>query len=425
MNTMYRSILNVDPDEPLIDTVAEHLHRWIATKSVHVPSEAPGRYLLSPEDMITVLRENVDGKRVFRWHRERPFDRRDPELMTTTVTAVEDPDGRGWLWTQVQPPSSHSRTPRGKGFMCVPSFVRSMLGSLACFDGQTPILADPQWISTGHLPDLMDFLADDTRRGPILVVSPSITGPSAIEGATALTFRELIGIGTMFLLEEDAEEDFNTMMGPDHALLPGTIRTYAPGVNLDEPDDPARHPTLGRRRIETKSVGQLAYLLGLCQRRLTCSAPIPPYLDEIDQALMDAESRMEQTVASVHLFPTPNGRVPGQRTGRPHGPGVPSAPTLTARDARARLRPGGHYPPFLRVLDEPIPFHHDDERTIEDLHAENDMIRRQIEMFTTMVQAYEQCQTNIREAVETFGEQMRRLRSQIDNVASGGGSASG
>lgn len=263
----YRSFLNVDPGHSLLSTVIDHINVWSGSKGISIDASLPGRHTPDPGNVITVRRGEISGAQVYRWRRERQHVRWPGQMWRTTVTALERPGAAAWLWTEIE---SYSMDPTETwsptAFMSVPSVVRSLLEVLPCRDGRSVMAPGPRWVSVDDLPDMMDYLADDLRRGPIFVVSEHVPHLAYDKLWATEVMWDVVGLGTVFVLGPGVDREFNDMVGRDHAVPVGTMRTYLPNVNLDDPHDPARHLTMSRVRIDSSNPRRLSRMLGLVHR---------------------------------------------------------------------------------------------------------------------------------------------------------------
>ncbi|NDL56646.1 hypothetical protein [Phytoactinopolyspora mesophila] len=391
MSIGFRSFLSVDEGESLIDTVVQHVQQWADVKEVDVPADAPGRSVRSQNDIITVLREGVEGGEAYRWRRDHPLARSTSEIRRTSITAVESPDRPGWIWTEIEVGantqfswSSHST------FMSVPGFLRSLIATLPCSDGKTPAAAEPQWITPGHLPDMMDYLADDSRRGPVLVASQATKPEEELQEWATEASWELVGLGSMFLLSQDAEPEFNEMVGRHHAVFPGTVRTYAPNLNLDDPDDSRRHRTLSRERIESSTARRIAHMLGLAQRDRASRIPVPDEIQAVHQVLTLKEDDL------VTLSSLPNGA-------------AAPAPAFDGHGAH-KVSNGWTVTPQRVAHTEPALWSETDE-SVRALQAQNAQLRQQVELLTQVAHSYQTCEAAIITAIQALGEEMKMIRS--------------
>ncbi|MGI6872490.1 hypothetical protein [Amycolatopsis sp. 3B14] len=117
--------------------------------------------------------------------------------------------------------------------MSVPGVLRALLGTLNVTDGRSKIAGTPRWLTAERLPELMGYLADNSRRGPVYVISQGSLPPHQFERwARELTWH-LTGLGGAFLLDCATEAAFNETVGSALSLPRGGMRTYFPGVVLD------------------------------------------------------------------------------------------------------------------------------------------------------------------------------------------------
>lgn len=288
----FRSFLKVDPDQSLVEGVISHITKWSVNKQIPVDAAIPGRYALDNDNLLTVVRETLGQHQVYRWRRHHP-NAEPRDVWRTTFTAMEHPRTGGWLWTEIETfDAPREVSPTLFSCMSVPRVLRDLLSELACRDGRTEITSGPQWVARNHLPDLMDYLADESRLGAVYVASQgSRCNAEFLDWATQVTWH-LVGLGSVFLLDPAIAPEFNEMVGEHHAVPEGTIRTYLPGVDLDDPLDPRRHKILGIGRITGSTPRRLAGMLGLIERMRAAHAAIPGEALELDQILTASEAEL-------------------------------------------------------------------------------------------------------------------------------------
>lgn len=285
----FRSFLRVDPGQSLVETVIGHIERWSMAKQIDIDPAAPGRYSFADDNALSIFRERDGDDHIYRWRRVHQAAERG-DVWRTTFTALERPDAPGWLWSEIETVDGNRPDPSSPfACMSVPRVLRELLAELTCYDGRTTMSGEPQWVAGSHLPDLMDYLADDTRLGAVYIASQ---GPRSADGfvewATQVTWH-LVGLGSVFLLDNAVNREFNEMVGNGHALPSGTVRTFLPRVDLDDPRDPQRHKILGINRITESSPRRLAGMLGLIERTRRADSPIPVEAAELDRALTAQE----------------------------------------------------------------------------------------------------------------------------------------
>lgn len=305
MSVGYRSFLHAEPGQHLVDVLIEHLNRWMAEKDINVDAGSPGKYTFSNGNVIVVIEEAHNEGRIYRWTR-RHQNAHPRDVLRSTITAAEDRYSRGWLWSEIETQDDDpSSIPTPFSCMSVPRVLRSLLGALSFRDGRTEIAAEPQWVSSRHLPDVMDCLADESRLGPVYVASQ---GPAAQDRfghwVTEVTWH-LVGMGSVLVLDNAVAAEFNEMVGERHGVPAGTIRTYLPNVNLDDADDPRRHRILGTTRINLSEPRRLAGMLGLAARIRAAQLTLPDEVAELDRLLLHREKEAVPARACASLRAVP------------------------------------------------------------------------------------------------------------------------
>lgn len=285
----FRSFLRVDPGQSLAETVIGHIARWSAAKQIDIDPSSPGRYSFADDNVLTIIREHAGDDQIYRWRRVHQAAERG-DVWRTTFTALERPGTPGWLWSEVETVDGNRPDPNSPfACMSVPRVLRELLGKLTCHDGRTEVHAEPRWVDSRHLPDLMDYLADDSRIGAVYVASQGARDTDAfVDWATQVTWH-LVGLGSVFLLDNAVNREFNEMVGNGHALPSGTVRTFLPHVDLDSARDPQRHKILGIGRITESSPRRLASMLGLIERTRRAATPLPAEATALDRMLTARE----------------------------------------------------------------------------------------------------------------------------------------
>ncbi|NEE00372.1 hypothetical protein [Phytoactinopolyspora halotolerans] len=291
----YRSFLVVDGRESVVKPITKHIGAWIESIDIHLPTDQPGYHRLDDENEIIVQHETHRGNGVYRWRWNRPGVDRPGAVTRLSVTAAEQASGPGWLWIEAELPGPERAAWSARTlFAPVPPFVPPVLTEVACYDGQTPMTSVPMWASRDHVPDLMDYLSDEARRGPVFVASQDSRRTAEFQEWADDAMSDIIGLGVMFLLDKQVEQEFNEMVGERHAIGAGAVRTYLPGVNLDRYHDENRHPVLSVSRIDRTTGREVSHLLGAAQRSRLSRLPVPPDAVEVDRILQEREDQARE-----------------------------------------------------------------------------------------------------------------------------------
>lgn len=286
----FRSFLNVDPNNDLLDQLIKQINVWLMSKELDVDAGSEGQYLLDDNGVISVVRETEGPAQIYRWRRYHP-NALPRDVLRTTFTATEHVDGSGWLWTEIEV-ADGADSAMTVPCMSMPRVLRELLSTVAFRMGRTSIATEPQWVTTQDLPDLMDYLADESRLGGVYVASQGARAVDEfVDWATQVTWK-LTGIGSAFLLDDTVTDQFNEMVGEPHSVPAGTIRTYLPGVDLDNPYGSRRHKILGHNWIQERGPRSLAYLLGRSERIRMACAPIPAAAAAVEDVLSAREAAL-------------------------------------------------------------------------------------------------------------------------------------
>lgn len=300
----FRSLLRVDPGQSVIDTVVKHIAEWSVQKEIELDAGAPGRYDLDYDNVVTIVREQVEDATLYRWRRTHRYPR-PGDVWRNTFTAVEDPKAAGLLWTEIETVDDESASdPSLLPYMSVPRVLRELLTVLECRDGRTATGAEPQWVGSRHLPDVMDYLADETRLGAVYLASQGQRGAEAFTDWAMQVGWHLVGLGSIFLIDDAMTAEFNEMVGRPHAVPAGTVRTYLPNVDLDDPLDPHRHRILGIGRIAQSNPRRLSGILGTVARSRAANSPLPAEAVEVDRIISACEEQAEPAQPSLHAVPS-------------------------------------------------------------------------------------------------------------------------
>ncbi|NED96708.1 hypothetical protein G1H11_15465 [Phytoactinopolyspora alkaliphila] len=415
MGVGYRSYLNVAEGEPLVETVVRHLTLWTEAKGIDASTLEPGKHLLKENDVISVLHEPHGDGRLFRWRREHPQPQTTTTMWRTTVTAAEYPGHAGWLWTEIELSEASRVNPYGfQSFMSVPSFQRAVMGELTCYDGRTPASVEPTWIQPSGLPDLMDYLADESRRGAVLVASHTVRPLAELYTWASRVTWELAGLGVIYLLDAAAEREFTEMLGDRHAVPPGTVRTYSPGVDLDAPMDSHRHRTLSRERIDDSQVRRLAQILGFAQRHRVAELPLTQDVADIAEFL---DARAAELVGRPVR--------PGIRLVHPvdddgTSVGVPEQREFTAVGTGGLTPASDVTLASSRLLSLASAAWSERAASAEELRLENARLHHEREVLAAMVRTYQRFEASILGTVQGLGVEMAALRASLDDEPADG-----
>jgi hypothetical protein len=347
----YRSIFTVSAEQDPVRVAAEQFRSWLRHKRCDADNVTPGVHDVAEGVLLAVTElRPQDGSHALRY---RLTESTPTGEWTTTITARASGRERGWIWVDVNaPPYKHGdgysslRHDRGPAnelesaedpkWTAVPRLVRDILSVAEASDGDLILSGRPTRVGSDELGDLIAAICDPERRGSALVASP-IPGepmPLLIGRAEEIT-RQSVGLAGMYVLEERAAQELQRSFGQLHAVPPGAIRTYLPGVDPASAVDARRHRILLASTIATQPAGKLSRTLGWANRNRALSLPLPKHVSRVDRIL----SREEPATALRSIHAGTSDRHAGWA---PPAELIPAPGRSTATDSREAVREATH-----------------------------------------------------------------------------------
>jgi hypothetical protein len=309
----YRSIFTIGAEQDPVRIAAEQFRSWLRQKHYDADAVAPGVHDVAKGVLLAVTEFHPqDGSHALRY---RLTESAPTAEWTTTITARTGGRERGWIWVDVNAPpfqrgdgSPHHQEgdpagppepAEGPKWTAVPRLVRDILSVTEAGDGDLTLSCRPTPVGAGELDDLIAAICDPERRGSALVAAPIPGEPMPLLiGRVEEITRQSVGLAGVYVLDEGAAEDLRKSFGQLHAVPPGAIRTYLPGVDPASAVDARRHRILLASTIATQPAGKLARTLGWANRSRALNLPLPKQVSRVDRIL----SREEPATAlrSIH-----------------------------------------------------------------------------------------------------------------------------
>ncbi len=200
-----------------------------------------------------------EGVEAWRWHfvekwTKLPFQGDDVDQTSRMQITVTSDGQTTWILTDIQPPMEETRYGRRPRHAGTPGVISTLLDAVELFDGHTaltlvPCLAD----SADSLDTLLNAIRDDSRQGMVLVTTPPLgSTPAHWQDTLRDVLHGTNGLASAHMVAPEKLDVFNDWAGPAHSLAPGSIRTYKPGADFENPLDGHLHRTMPHHRIAGK-----------------------------------------------------------------------------------------------------------------------------------------------------------------------------
>lgn len=169
-----------------------------------------------------------------------------------------------------------------------PKLARLLTAELPARDGSALLNAVPTMVRRADVGAVIGAVTDPERAGLLFVAGMNPDLPEA-EWLTLVTklLDQTTGLAAAYFLDAEATAIFRQAVGPDHAVAPGTVRTFQPHVDAEDPADALRHRVLGTERIVRDSGRRLASFLGRRAQEAALSAELPASLVPVLRSLRD------------------------------------------------------------------------------------------------------------------------------------------
>ena len=275
----YRSFLRVNDFPDLRERVDQQLYSWLRHKKWNPDRLLPGTVveLTAGVQATQLVLEHQDGSSTVRSR----FDETNPSgRWLTQVTYHQDGKGDGWVWVDIRHPSGARPA--------VPRLVRDLVDVLDARDGSCPATPEAHVVDSVEARNLIGWITDPRRRGLVFVAGSSEELPlPRWRDYVGGILRQTVGIASAFVLDPAATEWFNKQVGPGFAVPPGALRTFAPGLDLDDSSSSVRHKVLSTNRIISDDQHRLRGLLGNRAKEASRLAPLPPKASRLDLRLRE------------------------------------------------------------------------------------------------------------------------------------------
>lgn len=278
----YRSFFTVQNEPRLLELAAEQSYSWLRSKNLAADALVPGPPVDLAEGVRGVVLEDSpdDGSRTLRMRLVET--KADGDITTEFTVHLARDRAKGWVWLDLDVPPSIP-------FASRPRIARDLLDVLPGHDGAQRLQSTPATVTVDDVHEAVRGLVDPDRRGLVFVAGTDASLP--LDKWTKLVadlLKETAGLSAQLVLDAAATEAFNDRVGVSHAVQPGTVRTYAPGVALGDPADQIRHRILSTDRIVRENGGYLRRLLGRRARAVTAAAVLPTPVVRLDRRLREA-----------------------------------------------------------------------------------------------------------------------------------------
>lgn len=276
----YRAYFEVAERETVLEASLDEFRSWLVGKGYDVEAigEGAGAEIAPNVEASLTSLEGGDGSKAFR---AQVVERHGDGTWTSDLI-IHIPAGdqvHAAVLLDIHNPGTDESQPISTG---TPRLARALLGTLAARDSLARLTDQPIPIQSDDVEALAAAIRDPNRRGLLFVAGSAESLPlKAWTRYVAALLRQTAGLASAYVLDAEATRLLATVLGPTHAVAPGTLRTYLPGVDTDSELDARRHRILSTTRILNDRSQWIAAILGRRARENAVEAELPPQLQNV------------------------------------------------------------------------------------------------------------------------------------------------
>lgn len=248
----YRTILRLPAGTDAVGLAKQEMERWLAPKlgqayRNHLVSGLcfqPGIHAFGENQTLAVARvdrpEDGSKRLLLRW-----IERNQTGTWEVQCVAIDFPEG-GHRSDALVIEARRSDEPDAPGEVDPPRLVRQLLEREEIYDGEARVTAEPLLCSVDDIPEVYDAIVDPIRSVSVIVAtSLGREFDARLRERVRQLTSKVVGAAAVFFLTQEAAVALNARLPGSHAIEAGRVRTYLPGVDLDDPFDGRRHRVLG------------------------------------------------------------------------------------------------------------------------------------------------------------------------------------
>lgn len=259
-------MLTLPGSSEAIPLVEAQLRSWLKEKRESLPSvyrsadwDGPGLHKLGAGAELVVVHDSTQADIQRRRYHLTEVD--GGRVWGVTISVL-DVDGSGGRSDTVVVEGELEEVDTAEAIVAVstPRVARYILSVVDATNGTTRLTSGPEVIQGNRIDDVLEAIRDGERSSAVIVAG-SISAASdrdwtnVVAGLTG----QSLGLASTFVVADSAIDQLNASLPPSHRVARGSVRTFAPSVDLDSAEDGIRHPVLTPNMLtESLRNGQVA-----------------------------------------------------------------------------------------------------------------------------------------------------------------------
>lgn len=280
----YRTLFNINPgsDSDVVQGVLNKTFDWLREKGLDSDS-VTANHEVAVADHAKVKWIAPDSADFADTHRLILTEQTPMGEWVSTMTIRQPADGRPWFWMDVEGPE----------WAGAPRLVRSLIEDYACSDRGVKLTNRPVVVRAQQVDQLIQLLGRNGRR-TLSFIAGSSAGLPMKEWTEFVgnILKQTTGQASAYVLDPVATTMFNQRVGTEFGVRPGMLRTYLPDLDINDPQDSARHRFLTTESIASQHVGRLRKTLSYKAREVAQTSLLDDSIRLLDRRIDDLELRL-------------------------------------------------------------------------------------------------------------------------------------
>lgn len=302
----YRAVLRLGQGQSAVAAAEEQVRTWLTGKlgkrraqPALVDWDGPGHYVLGRGIELLVVHADHDDQTPRRLYRVLETNPTGRWIVSVYAGALLSKRG-GEQTVVVEVDLAGADREAALAKVAPPTIVRTLLDTYEASDGSVLLTGSPNVVRASQIHDVLAAITDEGRTASVVVaLSPARDLDDAWRKVVASLTRQSVGVTAAYVVYNDAAEAFNAELPESHRFRPGQIRTFLPGVELDNPSDAIRHrwlalPTLTRSLERQRVADPLQRRHGEAARRRFVEAQLPSDVQRMIEILRRSETEIER-----------------------------------------------------------------------------------------------------------------------------------
>lgn len=318
----YRTLFTINPgsNPDVVGGVLDRTLDWLRDKGLDAGSVAPNEEV-TVADHARVKWIAPDSADFADTHRLILTEQSPMGEWVSTITVRQPIEGRPWFWMDVE----------GAEWAGAPRLVRSLIEHYSCSDRGVKLTKHPVVVRPQQVDQLIQLLGRNGRRTLSFIAGSSADLPmKQWTEFVGNILKQTTGQASAYVLDPVATTMFNQRVGMEFGVRPGMLRTYLPDLDINDPQDSARHRFLTSESIASQNVGRLRKTMSYKAREVAQTALLDDSVRLLDRRFDELELRMvpaNHNSASESIAAKPSREADGTALFLEEEPMVPNSPS--------------------------------------------------------------------------------------------------